>query len=193
MERALISVWDKEGVVELARFLKERGVEILSSGGTARTLKAEGIEVTEVSQYTGFPEILDGRVKTLHPLIHGGILAKRDDPSHREQMERLGIKPIDLVVVNLYPFRETVARGATLEEALEQIDIGGPTLVRAAAKNFKDVAVVVDPKDYHRIMEEILASGDISLRTRLELARKAFRHTYEYDRAIAEYLERVEV
>lgn len=193
IQRALISVWNKEGVVDLAKFLQERGIEILSSGGTARLLKEEGIEVVEVSSYTGFPEILNGRVKTLHPLIHGGILARRDDPKHQEQLRLHRIKPIDLVVVNLYPFRETVAKGATLDEAVEQIDIGGPTLVRAAAKNFKYVAVVVDPGDYPRIIEEIRSSGGLSLKTRLELARKAFRHTHEYDEAIAEYLARMEV
>jgi len=193
LKTALISVSDKRGLSELGRFLAEIGVEILSSGGTARFLSSEGIKVTEVSHYTGFPEILDGRVKTLHPLIHGGILAKRDEPSHLEEIKRHNIKLIDLVVVNLYPFVETVSKGASFKEAIEQIDIGGPTLVRAAAKNFYYVTVVVDPEDYPRVMEEIKERGEISLGTRFELAKKAFWHVYEYDKAIAQYFEKVEV
>lgn len=193
VQRAIISVSDKRGIGEFARFLSSIGVEILSTGGTARVLRSEGVEVVEVSQYTGFPEMLDGRVKTLHPLVHGGILARRDDPRHREEMERYGIRPIDLVVVNLYPFRETVSKGVSLDEAIEQIDIGGPTLVRAAAKNFKHVAVIVDPDDYPKVRKELEASGEVSLKTRLQLARKAFRHTGDYDAAIADYLERAEV
>ncbi len=193
LKTALISVSDKRGISELGRFLAEMGVEILSSGGTARFLSSEGIKVTEVSQYTGFPEILDGRVKTLHPLIHGGILAKRDEPNHLEEIKRHNIKLIDLVVVNLYPFVETVSKGASLKEAIEQIDIGGPTLVRAAAKNFHYVTVLVDPKDYPRVMKEIKEKGEVSLGTRFELAKKAFWHVYEYDKAIAQYFEKVEV
>ncbi len=194
IERVLISVSDKTGVVDMARVLRSFGAEILSSGGTASLLRAAGIEVKEVSEYTGFPEMLDGRVKTLHPLIHGGILADRSKPEHLRQMAEHSIRPIDMVVVNLYPFEETVSRGATFDEAIEQIDIGGPTLIRAAAKNFKFVTVVVDPADYPRIESELKASGgEISLRTRLELARKAFRHTHRYDGAIARYLEGVEV
>jgi len=193
LKTALISVSDKRGISELGRFLAEMGVEILSSGGTARFLSSEGIKVTEVSQYTGFPEILDGRVKTLHPLIHGGILAKRDEPNHLGEIKRHNIKLIDLVVVNLYPFVETVSKGASLKEAIEQIDIGGPTLVRAAAKNFHYVTVLVDPKDYPRVMKEIKEKGEVSLGTRFELAKKAFWHVYEYDKAIAQYFEKVEV
>ncbi len=193
LKTALISVSDKRGISELGRFLAEIGAEILSSGGTARFLISEGIKVTEVSQYTGFPEILDGRVKTLHPLIHGGILAKRDEPNHLEEIKRHNIKLIDLVVVNLYPFVETVSKGASLKEAIEQIDIGGPTLVRAAAKNFHYVTVLVDPEDYPRVMEEIKEKGEVSLGMRFELAKKAFWHVYEYDKAIAQYFEKVEV
>ncbi len=193
VERALISVSDKTGVVDLSRFLTSIGVEILSSGGTARLLRTAGLEVIEVSSYTGFPELLSGRVKTLHPLIHGGILADRSKPEHLRQMAEHGIRPIDMVVVNLYPFQETVSRGASLDEAIEQIDIGGPTLIRAAAKNFKFVAVVVDPADYPRIEDELRQKGEISLKTRLELAQKAFWHTHRYDGAIAEYLQGVEV
>jgi len=195
IKRALISVSDKTGVVEFAQALSSFGVEILSSGGTARALRAAGVEVIEVSSYTGFPEIMDGRVKTLHPLIHGGILADRGRREHRRQMDSLGIKPIDLVAVNLYPFEATVAKeGCTLEEAISNIDIGGPTLIRAAAKNFKYVTVIVDPADYSRVVEELKGNkGRISLRTNLELAQKAFSHTHRYDGAIVQYLRGVEV
>lgn len=193
VKRALISVTDKRDLVEFARSLHRLGIEILSSGGTAKALREAAVEVIEVSQYTGFPEILNGRVKTLHPLVHGGILADRSNPSHMEELERLGIKPIDLVVVNLYPFEETVRKGVKLDEAIEQIDIGGPALIRASAKNFKYVAVVVDPSDYPRVVAELERSGEIPLKMRLELARKAFWHTHNYDKAIAQYLEKVEV
>lgn len=193
VKRALISVSDKRDLLEFARSLNRLGIEILSSGGTAKMLREAAVDVLEVSQYTGFPEILNGRVKTLHPLVHGGILADRSNPSHMEELERLGIKPIDLVVVNLYPFEETVKKGVSLDEAIEQIDIGGPALIRASAKNFKYVTVVVDPSDYPRVLKELETFGEVPLRMRLELARKAFWHTHNYDRAIAQYLEKAEV
>ncbi len=187
--RALISVSDKTGVVELARGLSTAGLEILSTGGTARALAAAGVPVTEVGDFTGAPEILDGRVKTLHPRIHGGILG-RATAAHRSEMQAAGIVPIDLVVVNLYPFRETVARGAPFDEIIENIDIGGPTMIRSAAKNHERVAVVVDPADYAAVLAEIDAGGEISEATRFRLARKAFAHTAAYDGAIASHLGR---
>jgi phosphoribosylaminoimidazolecarboxamide formyltransferase/IMP cyclohydrolase len=190
IRRALISVSDKTGIIEFARALHQLGVEILSTGGTAKLLGQAGVPVTEVGDYTGFPEMLDGRVKTLHPKIHGGILYRRDLPEHVAAAEKAGISPIDLVVVNLYPFRETVAKpGCSLEEAIENIDIGGPTMIRAAAKNYHDVAVVTDPADYPALTEEILASGGaVSADTRFGLAVKAFSHTAEYDGAISNHL-----
>jgi phosphoribosylaminoimidazolecarboxamide formyltransferase/IMP cyclohydrolase len=189
ISRALISVSDKAGIVALARALAERGVELLSTGGTARLLAENGIAVTEVGTYTGYPEMLDGRVKTLHPKIHGGILARRDSEEHLRAIEAAGVLPIDLVVVNLYPFRETVARAdVTLEDAIENIDIGGPTMVRAAAKNYTGVAVVTDPGDYECIVEELAERGALSLATRFALAKKAFAHTAAYDGAIANWL-----
>ena len=195
IRRALISVSDKEGVVDLARNLKEMGIEILSTGGTARTLQDAGIPVIEVSQYTGFPEMMDGRIKTLHPKIHGALLANRDDNQHLNQMKQHGIEPIDLVVVNLYPFEKTVAKqDCSLEEAIENIDIGGPTMLRSAAKNYKYVAVVIDPKDYQELIKEMKESeGSISLETRFRLAKKVFYLTSHYDKAIAEYLEQAEL
>jgi len=195
INRALVSVSDKRGVVEFAQVLVELGVELLSTGGTAKGLREKGIKVIEVSDYTGFPEMLEGRVKTLHPKIHGGILGDRSKREHLSQMKAQGIKPIDMVVVNLYPFEATVAKqGCTLEEAIEQIDIGGPTLIRAAAKNFRDVTVVVDPWDYPKLIEELREKGGaISLETNFELAKKAFRHTHHYDGAIASYLDTVKV
>jgi phosphoribosylaminoimidazolecarboxamide formyltransferase/IMP cyclohydrolase len=187
--RALISVSDKTGVVELARALAALGVQILSTGGTARLLEKEGIRVIEVSAHTGFPEMLDGRVKTLHPKIHGGILARRDLREHMAAIDRAGIAPIDLVVVNLYPFEATVADpDCTLENAVENIDIGGPAMLRAAAKNYGGVAVVVDPADYAKLLEEIRASGGVADATRFALAKKVFAHTAGYDGAIANYL-----
>ena len=183
IERALISVSDKTGLVEFATALHRLGVEILSTGGTAAALKAAGIPVVSVSDFTGSPEILDGRVKTLHPKIHGGLLGRRDDAGHREQMAANGIRPIDLVVVNLYPFAATVAKpGCTLEEAIENIDIGGPSMIRSAAKNHHDVAVLVDPADYGPVLEEMRAGGAmLSLATRQRLARRAFQITARYD------------
>jgi phosphoribosylaminoimidazolecarboxamide formyltransferase / IMP cyclohydrolase len=188
VKRALVSVSDKSGVVEFARALGALGVEILSTGGTAKLLQKEGLAVTEVSAYTGFAEMLDGRVKTLHPKIHGGLLARRDDASHMAAIRAAGIEPIDLVVVNLYPFAATVADpDCRLEEAIENIDIGGPAMLRSAAKNYSGVAVLVDPADYARVLEE-LRGGGIAEATRFMLAKKAFAHTAAYDGAIANYL-----
>ncbi|WP_250461436.1 bifunctional phosphoribosylaminoimidazolecarboxamide formyltransferase/IMP cyclohydrolase [Microbulbifer litoralis] len=188
IRRALISVSDKSGIVDFARALSELGVEILSTGGTHRQIKEAGIPVVEVSDYTGFPEMMDGRVKTLHPKVHGGILGRRGTDD--SVMSEHGITPIDMVVVNLYPFAQTVARpDCTLEEAIENIDIGGPTMVRAAAKNHKDVAIVVNAGDYDGIVEEMKANnGALSHDSRFDLAVKAFEHTAGYDGAIANYL-----
>lgn len=190
ISRALVSVSDKTGLDVFARRLNAHGVEILSTGGTAKMLADAGLPVREVSDFTGFPEILDGRVKTLHPRVHGGILAIRDNPSHTAQVAEHGIEPIDIVVVNLYPFEKTVARPeVNAAEAIENIDIGGPSMLRSAAKNFHDVAVVVDPADYERVANEMDANnGTLSLATRLDLARTAFDHTARYDRAIADFL-----
>ncbi len=190
IKRAILSTYNKEGVVDFAKGLQALGIEILSTGGTYRLLSEKRIRVKEVSEYTGFPEMLGGRVKTLHPKIHGGILGRRDDPAHVEAMRQYDIGPIDLVVVNLYPFKETIARpNVALEEAIEQIDIGGPTMLRSAAKNYKDVAVVVDPKDYATIIEEMQKhDGSVSDETRFLLAKKVFECTSDYDNAIFSYL-----
>jgi phosphoribosylaminoimidazolecarboxamide formyltransferase/IMP cyclohydrolase len=194
ISQALISVSDKRGAVDFARALTELGVKILSTGGSARILRDAGVPVTEVGDYTGFPEMLDGRVKTLHPKIHGGILARRDLPEHLAALEQAGIPRIDLVVVNLYPFQQTVARAdCKLEDAIENIDIGGPTMVRAAAKNYGNrqggVAVVTDPDDYAALLDEMRANdGALSESTRFALAKKAFTHTARYDGTIANYL-----
>ncbi|HEY0378875.1 MAG TPA: bifunctional phosphoribosylaminoimidazolecarboxamide formyltransferase/IMP cyclohydrolase [Pyrinomonadaceae bacterium] len=190
IKRALLSVSDKTGLVEFARGLRGFGVELISTGGTARTLREAGLEVRDVSDVTGFPEMMDGRVKTLHPRIHGGLLALRDNPSHVEAMSANGIEPIDMVVVNLYPFEETVAReGVTLEEVVEQIDIGGPAMIRSAAKNFRDVAVVVSPSDYRHVIEEMgRLDGALTPDTRGRLAVKAFARTSHYDFVIQAYL-----
>jgi phosphoribosylaminoimidazolecarboxamide formyltransferase/IMP cyclohydrolase len=195
INRAVVSVSDKQGLGEFAKVLADLGVEILSTGGTAKSLRDQGITVVDVSEYTGFPEMMEGRVKTLHPKVHGGILGDRSKEDHVSQMKAQGIEPIDMVVVNLYPFEATVAKeGCTLEDAIENIDIGGPTLVRASAKNYRHVTVVVDPADYHRLAQELQESGGaISERTNFELARKAFAHTHHYDGAIAEYLSGVNV
>src|SRR5215467_4499395 len=181
--QALLSVSDKTGLVDFARGLHALGVKLLSTGGTAKALADASLPVTEIGDYTGFPEMLDGRVKTLHPKVHGGILARRDLADHLAALEGHGIPTIDLVVVNLYPFRETVARtGCTLEEAIENIDIGGPTLVRAAAKNHAHVGVVVDPADYPALLEELRANATkLSAAMRFRLAQKAFSHTAAYD------------
>jgi len=187
--RALLSVSDKSGIVEFARGLSAAGFSILSTGGTAALLTREGIAVTEVSAYTGFPEMLDGRVKTLHPKIHGGLLARTEDAKHRAAIAQAGIDPIELLVVNLYPFESTVADPeCALEDAVENIDIGGPAMLRAAAKNHGSVAALVDPADYPRVLEEIRAKGAVSSETRFALAKKVFAHTAAYDGAIANYL-----
>jgi len=188
IRRALVAVADKDGLVPLAVGLVEAGVELVSTGNTAKTLREAGVAVTTVSEVTGFPEMLDGRVKTLHPRIHAGILADKRKPGHLAELEEQGIRPFDLVVVNLYPFREAVARGAAFDEAVEQIDIGGPAMVRAAAKNFESVAVVVRPRDYPSILEEIRGSGGVSRESRLRLARVAFARTADYDGAIGAWL-----
>ncbi|AIL71932.1 bifunctional phosphoribosylaminoimidazolecarboxamide formyltransferase/IMP cyclohydrolase [Vibrio vulnificus] len=187
IRRALISVSDKTGIVEFAQALAERGVDILSTGGTARLLAEQGIAVTEVSDYTGFPEMMDGRVKTLHPKVHCGVLGRRGQDD--EVMAKHGINPIDMVVVNLYPFAETVAKeGCTLADAVENIDIGGPTMVRSAAKNHKDVTIVVNASDYHRVITEMDANDtSLTLETRFDLAIAAFEHTAAYDGMIANY------
>ncbi len=190
VKTALLSVSDKTGLTEFARELAAFGVTLLSTGGTAQALRDAKIPVTEVSDHTGFPEMMDGRVKTLHPKIHGGILARRDVPEHVEAMKQAGIKGIDLVVVNLYPFGKTVAKpGCTLEEAIENIDIGGPAMVRSAAKNHAHVAIVTDPADYVAVVREMKASnGAVGSNTRFMLAQKAFSHTAAYDGAISNYL-----
>lgn len=189
IKRALISVSDKTGLIPFAQGLAEQDIELISTGGTARALKDAGLTVKEVAEITGFPEILDGRVKTLHPRIHSGILAVRDKEEHQRQLEEHHITPIDLVVVNLYPFAETIARpDVTFEEAIENIDIGGPSMVRAAAKNHAYVTIVVDPVDYEPVLAELKEKGQISSELRRRLAAKAFRHTAGYDALIAQYL-----
>jgi len=188
IQRALISVSDKTGILEFAKELHNSGIEILSTGGTAELLRKDGVPVIQVSDYTGFPEMMDGRIKTLHPMVHGGILARRDVPEHLKAMEEHGIRPIDLVVINLYPFEQTVAKkGSTLEEAIENIDIGGPAMVRSSAKNYKDVTIIVDPENYGKVLEEI-KNGSVSLETRKRLSRDAFAHTARYDSLIVDFL-----
>jgi phosphoribosylaminoimidazolecarboxamide formyltransferase / IMP cyclohydrolase len=193
IQRAIISVSDKSGVVDFARQLVDRyAVEVISTGGTAKTLEQNGVTVRSISAYTGFPEIMDGRVKTLHPRVHGGLLAVRDNPSHVQQMTANQIQPIDMVVVNLYPFRETIAKPeVSVAEAIENIDIGGPAMLRSAAKNHNFVTVIVDPADYGVVLAEIEENKEVSLETRKRLAAKAFRHTADYDTAIANYLAKV--
>ena len=184
IKQALISVSDKTGVLDFARALSAQGVNILSTGGTAKLLADNGVPVTEVADYTGFPEMLDGRVKTLHPKVHGGILARRDFPEHMAKLSEHNMPTIDMVVVNLYPFQATVAKDdCALEDAIENIDIGGPTMLRSAAKNHKDVIVVCDPADYSRVLEEMQA-GVVGYDTRFMLAKKVFAHTAQYDGAI---------
>jgi phosphoribosylaminoimidazolecarboxamide formyltransferase / IMP cyclohydrolase len=192
VERALISVFDKTSIVEFARSLETLKIEILSTGGTAKLLRDAGIAVRDVSDFTGWPEMLGGRVKTLHPKVHGGLLFRRHLADDRKQAAEHGIAPIDLVVVNLYPFEATAAKaGLTAEELIENIDIGGPTMLRSAAKNFESVTVVTDPADYNRVASELAASGETSLATRLELARKVFATTSRYDGMITTELERL--
>ena len=187
IQRALISVSDKTGIVEFAQSLAKKGIEILSTGGTAKLLRDSGITVIDVSEHTGQEEIMGGRVKTLHPKVHGGILGRRD--IDQTVMQEQNIAPIDMVVVNLYPFAETVAKeGCTLEDAIENIDIGGPTMVRAAAKNHKDVTIVVNANDYQRVLAELEQQGGVSHSTRFDLAVAAFEHTAQYDGMIANYL-----
>lgn len=195
IQRAIVSVTDKTGVADFVKSLSEFGVQILSTGGTARTLREAGLAVTDISRYTGFPEMLDGRVKTLHPKVHGGLLGIRDNPEHVKVMEEHGILNIDMVVVNLYRFEKTVAaRDVTLEEAVENIDIGGPAMLRSAAKNYRDVTVLVDPADYGPTLKEMQATGGAtSLKTRFALAKKVFQLTHHYDGAIAGYLATVEL
>jgi phosphoribosylaminoimidazolecarboxamide formyltransferase / IMP cyclohydrolase len=193
IQRALISVTDKSGIGELGKALAEFGVEILSTGGTAKALAQGGVRIQEVAEFTGFPEMLDGRVKTLHPKIHGGILAIRSRPEHVQSMNQHGILPIDMVVVNLYAFEKTVAKpGCTLADAVENIDIGGPTLLRAAAKNYPFVTVITDPADYAAVLDEMKRSaGAVSEATNFRLAKKVFKLTHEYDGAITRYLASV--
>ena len=186
-KRALVSVSDKAGVVEFCKGLVENGFEIISTGGTAKALKDAGLKVIGISDITGFPECLDGRVKTLHPNVHAGLLAMRSNPDHMAQLEKLNINTIDIVCVNLYPFKATLAKGADFAECIENIDIGGPTMIRAAAKNYQDVAVIVDPKDYNKVLDE-LKSGGITLETKKYLQYKVFAHTAVYDSLISNYL-----
>jgi phosphoribosylaminoimidazolecarboxamide formyltransferase/IMP cyclohydrolase len=189
IQRALLSVSDKTGLVDFARALASQGVELLSTGGTAKALRDAGLAVIDVSEYTGFPEMLDGRVKTLHPKVHGGILARRDLPEHVATMEKHGMPYIDLVCVNLYPFVATVSKPHTLDDAIENIDIGGPAMVRSSAKNYRFVAIVTDPADYAALVTEMQANGGaLADATRFNLAKKAFSHTAEYDGAISNYL-----
>ena len=194
IERALISVYDKTDILEIATALVARGVEILSTGGTAQHLRDAGIDILDVSEYTGFPEMLDGRVKTLHPKIHGGLLAEWDNPEHSAQTEAHGINPIDMVICNLYPFGATVAKpDVTLSEAIENIDIGGPTMIRAAAKNYRYTAVLTDPSQYQQIIADLDTNdGCLSEERRFELAKAAFAHTAQYDTAISTYLANVD-
>ncbi len=189
--RALISVSDKTGIVELAGELASLGVEIISTGGTYAKLQEAGISAIEISELTGFPECLDGRVKTLHPAVHAGLLAMRANPDHMRQISELNIEPIDMVIVNLYPFKETIMKsGVTRAEAVENIDIGGPTMLRSAAKNYQDVAVVVDPADYTQVLAELKERGEVSLETKFYLMQKVFMHTSNYDTMIADYLKK---
>lgn len=193
IERALISLTDKSGIEGFAKELTDLGIEILSTGGTAKKLRDNGIDVVDVSKFTGFPEMLDGRVKTLHPLVHGGILAQKTNQDHLDQMEKHGLKPIDLVAVNLYAFEKATADpGCTLTNAIENIDIGGPTLLRASAKNFQDVTVIVDPDDYPGVISEIRETGNTTLKTRFRLATKVFALTSAYDTAISAWLDKVD-
>ena len=189
--RALVSVSDKTGVVEFAQQLRSLGWEIIATGGTMKLLRENGVEVINISDVTGFPEICDGRVKTLHPKVHGGLLARRDDESHLQALKENSIEFIDMVCVNLYPFRQTISKpDVTMEDAIENIDIGGPSMLRSAAKNYKDVTVVCDPADYAQIIEQIKAGGNTTVETRLQLSAKAYTHTAEYDSMIATYMRK---
>lgn len=193
-QRALISLTDKSGIEDFAGELAKLGIEILSTGGTAKKMRDHGIAVKDVAEFTGFPEMLDGRVKTLHPKVHGGLLARRDNPEHLRQMEQHGIEPIDIVAVNLYAFEKTVADPAcTLDQAIENIDIGGPTMLRSSAKNYRDVTVIVDPADYPQVLAELKEHGNTTLKTRFRLAVKVFELTGCYDTAITGWLKQVDV
>ena len=194
IERAIISVTDKKGIVETASSLHNLGVQILSTGGTARVIREGGIAVTDISDYTGFPEMLDGRVKTLHPMVHGGLLGVRDNPDHERMMKEHGIQPIDMVIINLYQFEKTVAKkDVTLDEAIENIDIGGPAMLRSSAKNFKYVTVIVDPADYEIVLKEMKENGgETTIETRFRLAKKVFQLTHNYDGAISRYLDGID-
>lgn len=188
--KALISVSDKTGIVEFAKELESMGIEIISTGGTYKKLKEEGVKAIEISELTGFPECLDGRVKTLHPKVHAGILAMRSNPNHMKQLEDLNVDTIDFVVVNLYPFKQTILKeNVKREEAVENIDIGGPTMLRSAAKNYQDVAVITDPRDYEKVLSELKADGKVSLDTKFYLMNKVFEHTASYDAMICKYLK----
>ncbi len=192
-ERALISLTDKSGIEGFAKELEQLGIEILSTGGTAKKMRDNGIAVKDVSEFTGFPEMLDGRVKTLHPKVHGGILAQKNNPDHLQQMKEHGLQAIDIVAVNLYAFdKATADPDCTLANAIENIDIGGPTMLRASAKNYADVTVIVDPADYPAVISEIKASGNTTLRTRFRLARKVFALTSRYDTAIIKWLDQID-
>jgi phosphoribosylaminoimidazolecarboxamide formyltransferase / IMP cyclohydrolase len=192
IERAVISVSNKAGLDNLAPFLKNRGIEVISTGGTKKYLDQLGVNPKDISEHTGFPEIMDGRVKTLHPLVHGGILNIRDKQEHQDAKKSLNIKNIDMIVVNLYPFKEVVSKGCTFEDAIENIDIGGPSMIRAAAKNYKYVTVVVDPDDYGRVIEEIRNhDGETTEDFRFYLAKKVFALTSDYDKAIYQYLSKI--
>lgn len=192
-ERALISLTDKSGIEGFAKELENLGIEILSTGGTAKKMRDNGIAVKDVSEFTGFPEMLDGRVKTLHPKVHGGILAQKTNPDHLKQMEEHGLQAIDIIAVNLYAFdKATDDPNCTLANAIENIDIGGPTMLRAAAKNYADVTVIVDPADYPTVISEIKESGNTTLKTRFKLARKVFALTSKYDTAIINWLDKID-
>lgn len=194
IKRVLISVYDKTGVAEFAKQLSEFGVEFLSTGGTAKMLRDQGLKVIDVSEYTGFPEMMNGRVKTLHPKVHGALLGRRNNEDHMKQMEQNNIIPIDMVVVNLYPFKDTVEReGCTFDDAIENIDIGGPTMLRSSAKNFESVSVVIEPSDYNDIIAEMKENdGNVSKDTNFKLAVKVFETTSGYDAMITKYLKMVE-
>jgi phosphoribosylaminoimidazolecarboxamide formyltransferase / IMP cyclohydrolase len=194
IERALISLTDKSGIEGFAKELADLGIEILSTGGTAAKIREAGIAVMDVSEFTGFPEMLDGRVKTLHPKVHGGILNQRANAEHQKQCAEHGLKNIDLIAVNLYAFDKTIADpNCTLGDAIENIDIGGPTMLRASAKNFNDVTVIVDPSDYPQVLKEIKETGNTTLKTRFRLAAKVFKLTSVYDTSISAWLEKVDV
>jgi len=195
IQRAIISLSDKSGIQEFAKELQAFNVEILSTGGTAKVLRESGLKITDISEYTGFPEMLDGRVKTLHPKVHGGLLGIRGNPEHVKKMNEHGIQPIDMVVINLYPFEATVAKpNCTLEEAIENIDIGGPSMLRAGAKNYPYVTVIVDPANYRPILAEMKQSGGVvSKETNFRLAKKVYQLTARYDKAISEYLEKKDI